>query len=98
MNSTLHLTRRGRVVMGGLIAIPLVALSMLLAAPGALAGSEELGNDFEYMTVLSGDTLWGIADIIAPEADPREVVAEIMVLNQLTNASLTPGQQIAIPR
>lgn len=98
MNSTLRLTRRGRIVMGGLVAIPVVAVSMLLAAPGALAESEVTDNDFEYMTVLSGDTLWGIAEAIAPDADPRDVVAEIMSLNQLGSASLTPGQEIAIPR
>lgn len=98
MNTTFRLTRRGRIVLGALVATPVVALSMLIATPGALAESEARGNDFEYMTVLAGDTLWGIAEVIAPDADPRDVVAEIMSLNQLDSASLTPGQEIAIPR
>jgi LysM repeat protein len=98
MTTTLRLTRRGRIVLGTLIAVPVLAVSVLLASPGALAGDELVENDFEYITVLSGDTLWGIAKGVAPEADPRDVIAEIMTLNQLKNAALSPGQQLAIPR
>jgi LysM repeat protein len=98
MTTTLRLTRRGRIVLGAVIAVPVLAVSLLLATPGALAGDEKLENDFEYITVLSGDTLWGIASLVAPDADPRDVIAEIMTLNQLNTAALTPGQQLAIPR
>jgi hypothetical protein len=49
------------------------------------------------VTVLAGDTLWTIAAQLAPEEDPRDLVHEIMTLNQLTSAALTPGQEIAIP-
>jgi LysM repeat protein len=75
-----------------------MALSVFLASPGALADSEVTANDFDYMTVLSGDTLWSIATLVNPEADPRDVVEEIIALNQLESAVLTPGQQIALPR
>jgi LysM repeat protein len=71
---------------------------MLLASPGALAGDEGVDNDYDYITVLAGDTLWDIASLVEPTADPRDVVAEIMSLNRLANAVLTPGQQLAIPR
>lgn len=98
MTTTLRLTRRGRVVVSALIAIPIIALSLLLATPGALAGSDEVTNDFDYVTVLSGDTLWGIATEFAPNEDPREVIAEIMALNQLSSVALQPGQELAIPR
>jgi len=98
MTTTLRLTRRGRIALGTVIAVPILAMSMLLATPGALAGDEQVENDFEYVTVLSGDTLWGIARLVDPQADPRDVVAEIMTLNQLKNAALSPGQQLAIPR
>lgn len=98
MTTTLRLTKRGRFVVAALIAIPVISLSILLATPGALAGSDEVGNDFDYVTVLSGDTLWGIAREFAPNEDPREVVAAIMALNQLSSAALQPGQELAIPR
>jgi hypothetical protein len=96
--TTLRITRRGRLVLSAAIAVPILALSVLLASPGALAGDEPTSNDFEYMTVLSGDTLWSIASLVAPEQDPRDVVAEIMSLNQLDSAGIQPGQQLAVPR
>jgi LysM repeat protein len=80
------------------MALPVIALSVFLVSPGALADSEQSANDFEYMTVLSGDTLWSIATEIAPQEDPRDVVAEIIALNQLPSAALMPGQEIALPR
>jgi hypothetical protein len=96
--NTLRITRRGRLVLSALVATPVLAMSLLLASPGALAESTPVANDFEYMTVLSGDTLWSIAQEVNPSGDPRDVVAEIMTLNGLSSASLTPGQEIAIPR
>jgi hypothetical protein len=96
--NTLRITRRGRLVLSALVATPVLAMSLLLASPGALAESTPVANDFEYMTVLSGDTLWTIAQEVNPSGDPRDVVAEIMTLNGLSSASLTPGQEIAIPR
>ncbi len=96
--TTLRITRRGRIVLGVLMALIVLAFSLVLASPGAVAESTEVGNDFEYVTVLSGDTLWTIAKSVDPHADPRDVVASIMNLNQLANAALQPGQELAIPR
>ena len=96
--TSLRITRRGRVVLGLALALPVTALSVFLASSGALAESDAASNDFEYMTVLSGDTLWSIATMISPHEDPRDVVAKIISLNQLETASLMPGQDIALPR
>jgi nucleoid-associated protein YgaU len=95
---TLHITRRGRLVLSTLVATPVLAVSLLLASPGALADNAPAENDFDYVTVLSGDTLWTLAEQVDPAGDPRDVVAEIMALNGLRSAHLTPGQDIAIPR
>ena len=96
--TSLRITRRGRVVLGLALALPVMALSVFLASSGALAESDAASDDFEYMTVLSGDTLWSIATMISPHEDPRDVVAKIISLNQLETASLMPGQEIALPR
>jgi LysM repeat protein len=97
-STTLRITRRGRFVLAAMIALPVVAVSLLVTSPGALAESAPVSNDFEYVTVMSGDTLWTIAELIDPTGDPRDMVAELMTLNQLTSASLSPGQELAIPR
>ncbi len=97
-SATLRITRRGRLVLATLIAVPVLAVSLLVTSPGALAESTPSSNDFDYVTVMSGDTLWSIAELIDPTGDPRDTVAELMTLNQLTSASLTPGQELAIPR
>lgn len=97
-STTLRITRRGRIVLATLIAVPVVAVSLLVTSPGALAESTPAANDFDYVTVTSGDTLWSIAELIDPTGDPRDTVAELMTLNQLSSANLSPGQELAIPR
>jgi LysM repeat protein len=96
--TTLRITRRGRVVLSTVIALPVLVMSLVLVAPGALAENTETANDFVYHTVLAGDTLWGIATQVDSTADPRDTVAKIMTLNQLSSAALEPGQELALPR
>ncbi|GAA2233289.1 LysM peptidoglycan-binding domain-containing protein [Herbiconiux moechotypicola] len=96
----LRITARGRRVLAALIALPIVAAlgtAALLGGGAAIAGADSSTTSFEYVTVTGGQTLWGIAETLAPEADPRDVIAEIMSLNQLTESSVQPGQRIAIP-
>ncbi|MEJ3404935.1 LysM peptidoglycan-binding domain-containing protein [Rathayibacter sp. YIM 133350] len=95
----LHLTRRGRVVLTGLAALPLVAGAFLLSlnAGMAEAGGAGAGQSFEYVTVQSGQSLWQLAEQLAPSADPRDVIADIVSLNQLASTDIEPGQRLAIP-
>ena len=97
----LRLTRRGRLVFTTLGAIPLVvwALVTILGSGGAAAdaGAELGARTFDYVTVHHGDSLWAIAESIAPQGDPREVIAEIMRLNGLDQATVEPGQRLALP-
>lgn len=101
LETRLRITRRGRAVLAGLIAVPVVAVALLFAVNGGgamatgAAGSQEAG--FDYVTVHAGQSLWELAESMAPSADPRDVIAEIMTLNQLETASVLPGQLLAIP-
>ncbi|MEY4409725.1 MAG: hypothetical protein RLZ99_198 [Actinomycetota bacterium] len=79
------------------IAILALAASFTMASiSGSFAGSQE-ASELEYVTVQSGDSLWSLADIYAPNSDPRDWIAEVVLLNALTSVDLTPGQQIALP-
>jgi LysM repeat protein len=95
----LHITRRGRVVLTMLTVIGVVALmaSFLLAGQGAVATSTSGDVHFQRVTVASGETLWQVAQEVAPAADPRDVVADISNLNNLQGSQVQAGQTLAIP-
>lgn len=97
----LRLTRRGRVVFTTLGAVPLVlwAVIAVLGSGGAAAdaGADLGARTFEYVTVHQGESLWAIAESIAPHDDPRVVIDEIIRLNGLDDAVVEPGQRLALP-
>lgn len=47
--------------------------------------------------VAAGDTLWSVAQRVDPDADPREVIAAIMTINDLNSPTLQPGQVLRLP-
>ncbi|WP_307807331.1 LysM peptidoglycan-binding domain-containing protein [Naasia sp. SYSU D00948] len=95
----LRLTHRGRAVFAGLAAAPLIAglLFASVTAPASAGNEQRSGSAFATVTVTSGDSLWSIAERIAPRADPRDVVAELKRLNALDDSAVLAGQTIAIP-
>ncbi len=94
----LRLTPRGRAVFATLAAAPLVAgLVFATVTAPASAGDDVSTATFSTVTVESGESLWTIAERIAPEADPREVVSQLKRLNALEDSALLAGQTIAIP-
>jgi Tfp pilus assembly protein FimV len=100
-HTRLRLTVRGRRVFAGLAALPVVAglAVAAIAGGGAAIGADEPApaDAFETITVLSGDSLWTIAESIAPGHDPRDVVDAITELNQLPGGALVAGHELAIP-
>lgn len=99
----LRLTRRGRFVFFGvpliLLAALILSLSGFLNAPAKAAESaSELSlTPTVSVTVQPGESLWVIAGAVAPERDPRDVVADIVQLNNLDAARVIPGQQLFVP-
>jgi hypothetical protein len=95
----LRLTARGRVVLTTLAAAPLVAIALFagLGSGDAVASQDAPAAALEYVSIAPGQSLWQLAEQVAPQADPREVVADIVSLNQLGSADVQPGQQLAIP-
>jgi hypothetical protein len=99
----LRLTRRGRVV---LIGIPLVLLAaLLLSLAGFLTSPAKAADSAADLTVTptitvtvqAGQSLWAIAGAAVPQRDARDVIADIVQLNNLTGGGVVPGQQLFVP-
>ncbi len=99
----LRLTRRGKVV---LIGIPLVLLAALLLSLAGFfnspAKASESAADLSVtptvtVTVQPGQSLWAIAGTVDPGRDARDVVADIVQLNNLSAGAVQPGQQLYVP-
>ncbi|WP_372984156.1 LysM peptidoglycan-binding domain-containing protein [Microbacterium sp.] len=96
----LKLTARGRRVVLAVAAVPLAAGIAFAALSGgsAMASGEQTATaSFATVTVMPGDTLWSIAESMAPGADPRDVIGDITRLNLLRGGELQIGQELAIP-
>jgi hypothetical protein len=93
----LRLTRRGR----GLVVVVAMLLLFVAVSTGRngsqAATVSETGPTLQQTTVQPGDTLWSVAQRIAPDNDPREVMAQIRRINDLHTSSLQAGQQLLLP-
>lgn len=98
-----HLTRRGRLlVLAGLVLLLLAAFAAgraggqaAGAAGVAAAGAPQ--RQLEQVTVRSGDSLWTVAQRLAPGRDVRPVVGQLRELNDLERPALQVGQQLLVP-
>jgi len=94
----LRLTQRGRAVLLTVAATPLVIAALVFSLNGGGASATlENSADFAYVTVEAGQSLWQLAVELAPESDPRDVIANLVQLNQLDSADVYAGQELAIP-
>ena len=97
---TISASARTRVVV--LLTAVAVALVLLLAVTAAArAGGTPAPDEpaaFVTHTVRSGDTLWEIAGVHAPQgADLRDFVFDLKQVNGLASSGLQPGQILLIP-
>ena len=95
----MRLTRRGRILVGTLVALPIVVGAYFLGLGSTSAGADSVQStaSFETVTVMPGDTLWSIAGNVAPNADTQAVITAIQELNQLESLTVQPGQKLAVP-
>ena len=101
----LRLTRRGRVVVATLVVAVIAAIALVVAmaaAGGAQAtnhGQPRAGyQGMHEIVVRPGQTLWSIASAAEPAADPRDVVQQIMMVNAMTDTTISAGQLLWVPR
>ncbi len=97
----LRLTTRGRRILASLAALPAIAaLSIAVISGGSALASRDVSaptGSFTTLTVASGESLWSIAEQVAPGADPRDVVDAIVRLNALDGVTVSAGQRLSIP-
>jgi hypothetical protein len=82
------------------LAIAVISSSVVLSIANAMKCTDEHDYAVIEVTVMPGDTLWGIArDYSGLEVDLRVVVDDIMRENNLTNSIVHPGQvlKLAVP-
>lgn len=72
-----------------------------LVAAGVLVGVAMLRSTgatvVTEVTVQPGDTLWSIAQRVAPDLDPRSESEQIRQLNDLDGDAITPGIVLEVP-
>jgi hypothetical protein len=99
--SRVRLTPRGRLLarLAVITSLSILLLSGFAAVTGATAGSSDTAIPTPYVkvSVKPGDTLWSIAESIAPQGDRRSLVADIVDINHLESLELQAGQKIYIP-
>ncbi|HZV27130.1 MAG TPA: LysM peptidoglycan-binding domain-containing protein, partial [Acidothermaceae bacterium] len=93
----IRLTRRGRLALL-LAAVLCMLLGFSLGSTlSSTAGSVSPPAASHNIVVQPGQTLWGIATQVAPHADPRATVQQIIVLNHLASTGVQAGETLSVP-
>lgn len=77
-------------------AAALTVLGFFTAPAMASSGGPDVTQTVQ-ISVAAGESLWGLAQEFAPDRDPRDVMDDIMELNNLADPRLSVGAQLYIP-
>ena len=97
----LRLTRRGRFVVTGVSALLVALLSMGLGTAAQATrhvGPPAPGPYITKVVVQPGQNLWSLVQLYAPNADPRQAIAQVLQLNSLASEQIWPGQVLWLPK
>jgi nucleoid-associated protein YgaU len=88
--------RRRRAVVSLAIAAVAISVSFAMLDSSAAADQQTAANMAtpKFVIAESGDTLWAIAQRIAPNSNITEVVDQLVLMN---GDMITPGQLVRIP-
>jgi predicted Zn-dependent protease len=95
-----RLSRKARLVRTAvLLAIVITGVNQFGQFSGAQATNQSTTNigSVHYVSVRSGDTLWSMAERLAPNTDPRDWIDRVTVMNNLGTSGVWAGQRIAVP-
>jgi len=83
-------------VLSVLAALPVIVAILLSVLNGGVAAADA-GGSTVTITVSAGQTLWSLAEVIAPGANPADVVADIVAVNALDGGAVQAGQSLVLP-
>lgn len=91
-----RLTRRGRIV---LVVLPALAVLSTAIVLGGTVRAQAAPEPPAVTTVVvgTGDSLWSIAERVAPQRDPRDVVASLRRANALDGSTVPAGAVLVLP-
>jgi LysM repeat protein len=96
-----RLTTMGRAVVVALLVVAALTLFSVaqLAARAVAADPAEPASSISTTewVVQPGETLWEVAQTVDPGSDPRDTVARLVELNDLSSSSVVAGQTLIIP-
>ncbi len=98
----------GRIVLNrrGRLARTLVVLSLAIVAASVAGGQagantsqsqRSSADTFITVTVTPGDTVWSLANRVAPAGEAGALVSAIIEINSLGSGDVEAGQKIRIP-
>lgn len=93
----LRLTRRGRALVLSVLVVVVFLAAAAFGRATSQAGVEPTGTVTRAITVEAGQTLWGIALDVAPQADPRATIERLRELNGLGTDVVQAGQRLVVP-
>jgi hypothetical protein len=95
--SRLRMTRRGRALLLVIVAAPVVVLALFFGINAGGATATTSSTPLQTITMPAGESLWQVATEIAPKADPRDFIADVVAVNQLASTNVQPGQALQVP-
>lgn len=75
----------------------LIVVGAFLTSQAHAGSTAPATIEIAEVDVMAGETLWDLATTYAPDRDPRDVVSEMVELNDLHTSVLRPGQHLVIP-
>ncbi|HLT84789.1 MAG TPA: LysM peptidoglycan-binding domain-containing protein [Phototrophicaceae bacterium] len=96
----MRLTARGRMVRSLVLLLASVVVAVAAGAwlSGVVSDAGTYSGPVAQVSVGAGDTVWAIASATAGEGrDVRDVVDDILRLNDLGSGNLVVGQQLVVP-
>ena len=98
-NSTISNAARRRVSFALAVMFVLLATSFaIISNQPATATDSQVSVSVQYATVASGESLWAVAERVAPNVDPRDWIDQVIDLNALHGSDVVAGQRLVVPQ